>query len=69
MKTGRRKADPEMIAFRKWDELATYLTRAAILGGLSWLIWTTNNGATTLSLLEWRVMQLELAVHAQGLNR
>lgn len=47
----------------KWDELATYLTRALILGALSWLIWTTNNSAGTLTLLEWRVMQLELAVH------
>lgn len=50
----------------KWDELFTYLTRAMILGALSWLIWTTNNSAGTLTLLEWRVMQLEFAVHAQG---
>jgi hypothetical protein len=64
MKTGRRRLDSDvLVRVHKWDELVTYLTRAAILGGLTWLIVTTNTGNTTLALLEWRVMQLELAVH------
>ena len=37
-----------------------------MIAGLSWLIWTTNNSAGTLVLLEWRVMQLELTIHQGG---
>lgn len=68
MRSGRRNIDRDVIAYRvnKWDELATYLTRAFIVGALSWLIWTTNNSAGTLALLEWRVMQLELGMHSKG---
>lgn len=65
--SGRRKIDPSIYyRMNKWDELAAYLTRAVVIGGLSWLIWTTNNNTTTLQLLEWRTMQLELAIHLQG---
>jgi hypothetical protein len=62
---GRRDIDSVVHKVNKWDELATYITRAIILAALSWLVWTTNDGAATLKLLEWRVGQLEMAVHAQ----
>ena len=67
MKTGRRRLDSDVIVrVHKWEELFTYLTRALVLGGLTWLIVTTNTSNTTLALLEWRVMQLELAVHTRN---
>ncbi len=69
MKTGRRRLDSDVIVrVHKWEELFTYLTRALVLGGLTWLIVTTNTSNTTLALLEWRVMQLELAVHTRNNN-
>lgn len=62
---GRRKIDPNIHSYSKLEETINYLIRALILGGLSWLIWTTNNNTAALALLEWRVMQLEFAVHIQ----
>jgi hypothetical protein len=62
MRSGRRKMDQALHGTNWWEELATHVTRAVIIGGLSWLIYTTNGSNATLMLLEWRVMQLEIAV-------
>ena len=60
-KFGRRDSDEfSRHLVSKWDDALTYITRAVILAGLSWLIWTTDTNTKTLMLLEWRVMQVEV---------
>lgn len=46
------------------DEAVSYFVRAAVLAMCAWTVYTTNNTSAAIQLLEWRVMQVEIALRS-----
>ena len=48
------------------DEVVSYAVRVAVISMCAWTVYTTNNTASLVQLLEWRIMQVEVAIATRG---